>query len=282
VAQVGLKASWKQQGYFLSCRCKPESDLTVERCDDVRSFPSRVVSVDDFSPGVLRVQLERPAGFAGAAGQFVQVTRPEDGLTRPYSVASLPDLDTLELHVARLPGGQMSQWLPRAVGASIELRGPFGDCVYIASESTRPLLLAGTGTGLAPLIGVLRAALAARHSAPIHIIHGARDVDGLYARRELEELAAEAPMLRAFGSVLSLAGTPEAALGAHFQLASTPIDQMLHAQLAALPDCRVYLAGNPELVHRLRKQAFLGGVPLQRIHADPFVPPATIPVPISA
>jgi len=99
-------------------------------------------------------------------------------------------------------GGVMSQWLRWAEKQPITLRGPFGECFYFDNELERPLLLAGTGTGLAPLLGVTRAALAAGHRGPIHLYHGSRTRAGLYLFDELRALAEAAPSLRVFGSVL--------------------------------------------------------------------------------
>jgi ferredoxin-NADP reductase len=273
-AQVGLKASQKQLGCFLSCVCKPDSDITVERCEALRTYPSRVVAVDTLSADVLRVTLERPPEFDGQAGQFIQLVRPVDKLMRPYSVASLRGAPLLELHVARLPGGQMSQWLSQAAGEAVEFRGPLGDCIYVSGEPERPLLLAGTGTGLSPLLGVVREALAAGHQGEILLIHGARNRDSLYAWAALEALAESAPQLTVVGSVLELSESVSSA-STRCAIEGAPIDGLAARAAARLGAVRVYVAGNPERVHRMRKQLYLQGVPLARIHADPFVAPSS-------
>lgn len=126
-AQLGLKDAWKQQGFFLACVCRPQADLVIERCDAAASHASVVEGVRLLAQNVIGVWLVRPPGFEFRAGQFVQLTRTTDGLMRPYSIASLPNDELLELHVALLPNGQMSGWLRDAVGHSVSLRGPFGD-----------------------------------------------------------------------------------------------------------------------------------------------------------
>ena len=157
-AQVGLKASWRQQGYFLSCLCSSAGHLKVERCDAAAIFPALISRVERITDDIVRVMLTKPAGFEFRAGQFVQLVRPHDDLMRPYSIASTPEAGELELHVAMLPNGEMSGWLRRSAGAEVRIRGPFGECFYQEEEPTRPIVLAGTGTGLAPLVGILRAA----------------------------------------------------------------------------------------------------------------------------
>jgi CDP-4-dehydro-6-deoxyglucose reductase, E3 len=267
LAQKGLREAHRRQSYFLSCVCQPEEDLVVERCGLSERFDSRIESVETLSADVLCVRLAVPHGFVYSAGQYVQLER-ADGLMRPYSIASLPG-SAIELHVARLPGGAMSGWLPSAVGEPIGIRGPFGECSYVEGELDRPLLLAGTGTGLAPLVGVVRAALAAGHRGPIRLYHGSPTRAGLYLWPELERLAQRGETLSVVGSVLS----GDTAAPARVTIANTPIDQLVLASGVSWRDQRVYLCGQPELVQKLQKKIYIAGALLQRIHADPFVAP---------
>jgi CDP-4-dehydro-6-deoxyglucose reductase, E3 len=267
VAQQGLKASWKEQGVFMPCVCRPTASLVVTRCDAVPSWSSRVLQVEPMSPRVLRVRLARPEGFQFEGGQFIQLVRPADELTRSYSLASLPSDDSLELHVALQRDGQMSQWLASAASEAVTLRGPLGECCHVAGEPDRPLLLAGTGTGLAPLWGVLRSALQAGHAAPIHLYHAAAQPDELYLWQAMADVAEAHPQIRIGASVAEGAAADpriDAASLADRVLAAAP----------SLPDPRVYLCGNPDFVRGMRREMYLAGTPLERIHADPFVPPA--------
>jgi ferredoxin-NADP reductase/ferredoxin len=272
VAQAGLKDAWKQQGFFLACVCRPREALVVERCDAAATYASQIERVAPLAANVLAVRIARPAGFDFRAGPFVQVSRPSDGLMRPYSIASLPSDDELELHVALLPNGQMSGWLREAVGHSVSLRGPFGECFYQEGEPERPLVLAGTGTGLAPLLGVLRSAAQHGHRAEISLFHGSPQLSGIYLRSELEALAESLPNLRLFGSVLS---GEESELGAQgrWQLERAPLEQVVLTRYPKLSAHRLFLCGQPTLVQSLRKRAYLAGASLGRIHCDAFAAP---------
>lgn len=277
-AQLGLKESWKAQGCFLSCVCRPKADLDVGRCGTLTAYPSRIESVEHRSPDVLLVRLSVPDGFGYRAGQFVQVVRPHDGLTRPYSLASLPGMDHLELHVRALPGGQMSGWLATAAGAEVLIKGPLGECYYREDDADRQLVLAGTGTGVAPLFGVLRAALAAGHRGGIRLYHGSGTASGLYLWSELRALVSAAPRLCVIGSVLSPSPSDELdAADPRCTMRAEPLDAAVFGDVASFGAHRVYLCGNPELVHRLRRGAYLAGGVLDRIHVDPFVPPGEGP-----
>lgn len=265
-AQQGLKETWRAQGWFLACMCRPRGDLQVARCDGARVLDSQVLEVQSLSAQVLRVTLARPTGFQYAAGQFIQLARPGDGLMRPYSLASTPDESTLELHVAQQPQGRMSGWLAGARGESVQLRGPFGECFYVQEPVPRPLLLVGTGTGLAPLYGVLRTALAAGHAAHIQVLHGAIEASGLYLWDELRRLEALHPQLRCAGSVLRGTLVPG--------VECKPLPEMVAQCAVPLKEARIYLCGNPDFVRSQRKNLYLAGATLARIHADPFLPPA--------
>ncbi|HTV18317.1 MAG TPA: 2Fe-2S iron-sulfur cluster-binding protein [Polyangiaceae bacterium] len=278
---VGVADALVQRGCFLACQCVPEGPLEVEFSDAIGTFTTRVARVEGLSAQVMRVELEVPEGFEYRAGQFVQLER-EGGVTRPYSMASIPGSSRLEFHVQVHSGGVMSQWLRWAEKQPITLRGPFGECFYFETEPERPLLLAGTGTGLAPLLGVTRAALAAGHRGPIHLYHGSSTREGLYLFEALRALAASAPQLRVFGSVLEAAsgggatqqrGAEKAADESRVELHHVPLDKLILADTLDFFQCRVYLCGDPELVQRLRKRIYLSGAPQGRIHCDPFVAP---------
>lgn len=274
-SQRGLRDSSRRRSLFLACVCTPLEDLEIARCGTSPRFGSRVEAVEYLSPGVLRVIIGAPPGLSYEAGQFVHLERPRDGLMRPYSVASLPSTGHLELHVALLAGGAMSGWLREAKGEEVALRGPFGGCFYIADEPERPLLLAGTGTGLAPLLGVVRAALAAGHRGPIRLYHGSVSRAGLYSWEELRSLLAASSRLSVTGSLLEGPADPPGTSGdARCQMRVAPLDELVLSDASRSDQDRVYLCGHPDLVRKLEKKLYLAGVPLDRIHCDPFVAPA--------
>jgi NAD(P)H-flavin reductase len=269
-AQVGLKNTLKARGYFLACACRlePGAELEVAGAGMELRVPARIEALSPLSHDVLRVVLRTEAPYDYRSGQYVTVLR-EDGLARSYSLASLPREGVLELHVRRIPGGSMSGWLFDSArpGERVQVQGPSGDCFYVPGKPEQPLLLAGTGTGLAPLYGIVRDALEAGHTGPIHLFHGAREPRGLYLVEELRELAARHPQLRYRPSVLQGEGGALWAVGA--------LDALIKAECPRPVGWRAYLCGNPDLVLSLRKKLFLAGIGLKDIHADAFLPSAS-------
>ena len=259
-AQVGLKDSWKARGYFLACVCHPEGDLTVTGVDADAQVPARITAMEPLSADVVRVRVRCDAQFEFRAGQYVTLVR-EDGLARSYSVASLPSEGDLELHIRLLPNGQMSEWLRSGarVGNGVRILGPSGDCFYVPGHPDQPLLLIGTGTGLAPLYGILRDALQQGHTGPIHLFHGALRAEGLYLRDELAQLAEAHANFEYVPSLFDADG---------------PIDQVVLRRFPKLSGHRAFLCGDPAIVQSLKKKLFLQGMDLRDIHADAFLPAA--------
>ncbi len=265
-AQVGLKDSWRAQGVFTACICHPGEDLRVVDLDDDVSVSATFVSRRRLAPRVFEIRIGAPASFAYRPGQFVTVIRPSDGVARPYSLASVPAIDdTLELHVRWIEGGVLSGWLCEGAreGDSLQLRGPSGDCIY-ACERSQPLLLIGTSTGLAPLLGVIRDALAHGHTGPLWLYHGSVRSDGLYLGEELRALARAHPNLRVTRRVLSGQAPVDGDVGA--------LEDAVVAGDHDLGTTRAFVCGEAGFVSRMRRQLFVAGVPLRSIASDAFTP----------
>ncbi len=255
-AQRHLRPELIQTHHLLPCVCYPTRPLHLDEPDPaVMRMEALVVERQLLTPRVLRLLLETERLMPWTPGQYVQLTTP-DGLTRPYSIASLQDEDYyLELHVARAEGGAVSSWLHDHLteGMCVQLQGPFGACTYDAAAAAPRLLLLASGTGLAPLIGIARDALRAGHGGPIHLLHAARD--GEHYRRD---------QLRALARQHASFTYTEASRHDLLDLAFDRLQQPEHTSL--------FLAGHPDMVYDARVRAVLAGIPRAQLLADPFEP----------
>jgi CDP-4-dehydro-6-deoxyglucose reductase, E3 len=265
-AQAGLKDSWKAQGYFLSCVCRPESDLSIGSVGTDAQLGATLTELTSLSADVMQVVIQCDSDLEFRAGQYVTVVR-EGGLARSYSIASLPGTRGIELHVRKIAGGRMSTWLHEGAraGDRVSVIGPSGDCFYVPGNDEQPLLLVGTGTGLAPLYGILRDALQHGHRGPIHLFHGALHRGGLYLTEELRSLAANHPHFQY---------TPALLNGADEDVAVGSIDDVVLRRFPKLQGWRGYVCGDPSIVRTLKKKLFLSGMGSRDIYADAFVPAA--------
>lgn len=264
-AQAGLRESLRRRGYFLPCKCVPQEDIEMAPPREEDLFVPAVVQVKELlAPDVCRLLIEPSTGFVYYAGQSLQIRR-ADGLARSYSLASLPDEDPyLEIHVKRVPGGIMSNWIfdELAEGAEIEIYGPAGESYYLLREmSDKDLLFIATGTGAGPVVGVVQDALNNRHRGEIHIYHGSRTAAGLYEHEQLRALAAKHTNVHYTGC-LSGEDMPGTARGRAHEVA--------FAAHRELRDWHVFLYGRPEMVEAAVQQALAAGAAENAIHADAF------------
>ena len=261
-SREGLTPLQVEQGLFLSCMCAPTEGMAMgDPSALMPRVPASIEAVERLASDVIEVRLRPHQAFEYRAGQFLNLFR-EDGLTRSYSIASATGVDgCIELHVRVLPRGAMSGWLssPEAVGATVQLRGPSGACVHFPEEPDAPLVLAGTGTGLAPLLGIVKDALKHSHRGPIRLLHGASSPQGWYLQEFLQGLARGAAALE-FHPCLREEADGFAAL-----------DAKLLGLASEYSGARFYLCGAPAFVQGARKKLFLSGASLRRIHADAFV-----------
>lgn len=262
-AQQGLKVTLVEQGYFLSCLCRPENDLVLEPAGGLE-VEANIVALERLSPTVIRARVRTITPLAYRPGQYVTLRR-SDGLTRSYSLASHPEDGALELHIRRAPQGRMSGWFfdEAKLDEPVHVRGPAGDCFYTAEKPEQPLLLAGAGTGLAPLAGICRDAIRQGHRAPIYLYHGALRPEGLYLQDELRDLERNNSNVRYIPVVVE-GGTSDG-------ITTGALDNAILAAHPKLAGWRAFVCGDPSLVQMLKKKLFLAGVASREIFADAFV-----------
>lgn len=246
-SQKGLKTDLAEKNYFLPCVCRPQHDLAfAPPAGEDLYFTARVVAKEPLAQGIVRILLEPSRDLKYAPGQFVNLRR-ADGVVRSYSLASVPGEDYyLQLHVKRLQNGALSNWLIDALqpDSEIELQGPEGDCCYAPLCLEQDLLLVGTGSGLAPLLGIARMALASAHSGQIHLYHGSSTRAGLYLVDELRALA---------GRHANFHYTPCVSReAADSGIRAGRADVVAFAEHPELAGWRVHLAGNPGMVETAR------------------------------
>lgn len=271
-SQAGLKDTLKAKNYFLACSCVPRSDIGIGRPDsNLIEIETTVQSTDLLNPEVIRLRLTRPDNYEYYPGQYLTLFN-ATGVGRSYSIASIPaEDDFLELHIRLIPGGQVSSWAHNSVkaGDTVRITESNGDCFYMTDNKEQPMLLIGTGTGLAPLYGIVREALHQGHIGPIHLYHGSRTLDGhvtpfgLYLVDEMRTMEKTLDQFFYHPSI-SRGHVPEGMRqGRANELALTDQND--------LSGWRVYLCGREDMVKATKQKAFLAGASLQDIFADPFL-----------
>jgi ferredoxin-NADP reductase len=154
-----------------------------------------VVEVVAETPRTKSLVLEVPGWEGHKAGQHVDVrlTAP-DGYQaqRSYSIASAPEDERLVLTVDRLEDGEVSPYLTEVLmaGDKLEFRGPIGGYFTWEAKDGGPLLLVGGGSGVVPLMAMVRHRAAVGSGVPARLLYSSRSYKEIIYREELEKLAA--------------------------------------------------------------------------------------------
>jgi ferredoxin-NADP reductase len=166
--------------------------------DAPRKLAWRIGEVVETSPETPRTKslfLEIPGWDGHRAGQHVDVRlTAEDGYQaqRSYSIASAPENGRVELLIERLDDGEVSPYLTEELraGDGLELRGPIGGWFAWDAREGGPLLLVAGGSGIAPLMAIIRHRQAAGNEVPVRLLFSSRSYEEVIFREELESLAA--------------------------------------------------------------------------------------------
>ena len=154
-----------------------------------------VLEVIEETPHSKTIVLEVPDWPGHVAGQHVDIPlTAEDGYQteRSYSIGSPPEQSTVELTVERIDDGEVSPYLTEELrfGDDLELRGPVGGYFNWRNEDGGPLLLIAGGSGLVPLMAMLRHRAATASTVDTRLLLSARSLEDVLYRGELGELAA--------------------------------------------------------------------------------------------
>jgi CDP-4-dehydro-6-deoxyglucose reductase len=276
IAELGLSEIEKADGWILSCSRAAITDVVVEVEDlgDValpaaKTQACRISSLEKLAPDLIKVVLRLPPSvvFNFIPGQYINVIGP-GGMRRSYSIANAPRADnTLELHIRAVANGAMSQyWFNQsAVNDLLRLHGPQGT-FFLRNIARRDLIFLATGTGIAPVKGMLEALSsisADRQPQSITVMWGAR------YKRDLYFDVAALPGIKKYVPVLSQAEpTWEGAQGY--------IQDVLLRQMPDLRNSAVYACGSDAMIHGARSTLTAAGLPSQHFYSDAFVCSSTL------
>lgn len=223
----------------------------------------------------LRLTLEDEGEGSAAefeAGQYMELEIPDGaGLRRAYSLANTANWDgTLEFLIRLHPQGRFSEYLERraAVGNRLRVHGPLGGFT-LRENGLRPRWFVAGGTGLAPMLSMLRRMAEYQDPQPARLYFGVNRAEELFA---LEELGALTDSLPGGFALIPCVWQAEADWSG---VVGTPADA-LRADLAAMsgeaPD--LYVCGPPALIAAVEQAARDRGVPDDHLFSERFLPGA--------
>jgi propane monooxygenase reductase subunit len=267
--------------HVLLCRTLAYSDITVELLNYDEDLMRRSIPVKDYDAvltgitplthdiRLLDIELDEPLRFW--AGQYVDLTIPDTGITRSFSMANTPKQQTkLSFIIKRYPQGVFSGLLDGGlqVGQRLTAKGPYGTC-FRREERPGPMLLIGGGSGMSPLWSILHDHVESGEERPIRFFYGARTRRDLFYLEEFAALTAKLPDFR-FIPALSHA-EPEDAWTAEIGFIHDVVARTLRVE-GLDGEMDAYSCGPPPMIDAVLPILQMSGLEPERIYFDKFTP----------
>ena len=217
------------------------------------------------------LRLSAPGLRPALAGQHVDIRlTAEDGYTaqRSYSLSSAAGADPVEVTVERFADGEVSPYLVDdvAVGDALEIRGPIGGwLVWRPSDDARPVQLIAGGSGVAPLMSMLRTREATGSTVPFRLLYGVTDPDRVYYRAELERIAAD-------GVRVDLRYSRRVPEGSVLHAGRLGRDDLAALVVPVAEDPAIFVCGPTGFVEAVSDALLALGYPEERIRTERFGP----------
>ena len=277
-AEKALSAAELAAGLILTCRATAHSHVVLESRQvtsadafPIKKMPVRVAAFEKLSHDVMRVQLQLPANnvFKYFAGQYIEFIL-RDGSRRAYSIATPPHVQEtapgIELHIRHMPGGVFTDHVFGDLKEKEILRaeGPFGS-FFLREDSEKPMVFLASGTGFAPIKGLLTHMQHSGITRPVSLYWGGRRPADLYEDAWLKDLATRMPNLT-YVPVVSDA-LPEDQWSGRTGF----VHQAVLDDFADLSAHEVYACGAPIVVESAQRSfCAQRGLPQEAFFADAF------------
>ena len=256
-------------GAVLACQTYVTEPCTIEvpRPEEAvvhraRITKATVAVIEPLAPDIRRLVLRPAKPLAYSPGQYVQIAFTAQHV-RPYSMAGLAGDGVLEFHVRLIPDGRVSRYIGQQlrVGDVVKVNGPLG-AAYLRQQHADPMLCVAGSTGLAPILSVVRGAVAAGMRNPVHLYLGLRSARELYGLDWLAQLRQVHPALAVHVVVASGADAATQRPGL--------VTQAIAQDHASLQGWRAYICGSPPMVETCMVLARSKGVAAAHMYADAF------------
>jgi len=260
-----------QDRYVLACQSVLTQSCTIEipDMDEVVVHPAKIIKgtvtvLEALTHDIRRVRIKPAKPMAFSPGQYAALQFTPDHI-RPYSWAGLPDDDEMEFQIRQVPGGRVTDYVFSSlkVGDAVRISGPLGTA-YLRQKHLGPMLCVGGGTGIAPIVSIVRGAMAAHMRNPVHVYFGVRSQEDSYDIERLHQIA----LAHGNMQLHVVVATGPVSSG----LRSGLVTEAIQKDLPRLNDFVGYFCGAPAMVEALNTLAQSLGMPLEKIHADAFYP----------
>lgn len=253
----------------LACQTTLVEDCAIEipEMDEIvvhpaKTLKSTVLAIEDLTHDIkrLRLGLSRPLEFS--PGQFANLQFTPQHI-RPYSMAVTQNPEEVEFHIRLVTDGRVTSYIANElkIGDPVRVSGPLGTA-YLRRKSSAPIVCIAGGTGLAPILSILRGMAEAGMENHVHVYFGVRSNIDVYGEPWLRELQSRLPQLK-FHIVVASGHDAKG-------LRSGVVTQAVSDDWSDLRGWSAYVAGAPVMVEAASILLRQKGVEPERIYADAF------------
>ncbi len=241
--------------------------IEIPELDEVVVHPAKilkgtVIGLEDLTHDIKRIRVGIPKPLEFSPGQYATLQFTPRHV-RPYSMAVAQGADELEFHVRLVPDGRVTSYVASELklGDVIRVSGPLGTA-YLRRKFDGPVVCIAGGTGLAPILSILRGMVNAGMRNPVHVYFGVRTHADVYGLAWLRELQSRHAAMQVHVVVAS------ASDGNGFR--GGVVTKAVAGDWEQLRGWRAYVAGAPVMVDAASILLRQKGIDPEHIHADAF------------
>lgn len=266
-AETNLPASNGQT--VLACQATLIEDCVVEipEIDEIVTHPSKiikttVVGMEDLTHDIKRIRLALSKPFEFSPGQYASLQFTPQHV-RPYSMAVTANDSEVEFHVRLVPGGRATSYIAKElkIGDTVRLSGPLGTA-YLRRKTPDPVICIAGGTGLAPILSIVRGMAEHGMTNPVHVYFGVRSPHDIYGTHWLAQIRERLPNV-SIHVVVATANEPG-------PYRTGVVTDAVSEDWDTLAGWRAYVAGAPVMVDAATILLRQKGMNAEHVYADAF------------
>ena len=276
-SEFALDEDEEKQNLILACRSVPWSDceikiLTDEEDDEnnnleIKNLECKVVNLKKVTNDiyVMNLSIDNKEVFKFKAGQYAELYIGKCK-EKHFSMASSPNAGELEFHIKTLDGGEVSAYVKNnlKIGEAIKIKGPYGNA-HLREKHKGPIIAVAGGTGLAPILSIIKYSQEIGSKQPINIYYGSQSENELYSIEQFEEMSKINENMKFYPVVIE---KPKNNI-----LRRGFVTDAVIEDIKDFDGYKAYLAGPPKMVEVAEEILITKGIRKVDIHSDAFYTP---------
>lgn len=267
-SQIALTDQQKLNNQILTCCCAPKTDILIDAEDlsvlhgiESKTLPARISTIKKHTSEVIEVTLRLPptANFKFLEGQYLDVVR--NNLRRSYSIASTSTQKEISLLIKRFENGKMSNYWFNQAKENDLLRIEGSKGTFFLRDNSKPLLFLVTGTGIAPIMSILKKLDEGKdyqQTQTISVYWGNRYPEEFVWQLEFKNLNVD---------LIKVCSKPDATWAYDIGY----VQEIALQKQPGLVDCAVYACGSNAMIQSAKQLFTKAGLPENQFYSDAFV-----------